>query len=81
MCGKWYKPHPPVQGGLYGCGQAGGEKVGGELGVHGQHLLGLTGGHQDGAIQKAYVSDLRVAHVGGLLENARGASKKVRLEE
>ena len=70
--GGQYQSHPPVQGGLYGCGQTGGEKVGRKVRVHGQHLLGSTGGHQNGAIQKAHVCDLRVADVGGLLNNVMG---------
>ena len=66
-----------MQGGLYGRGQAGGEKVGRKVGIHGEHLFDPTGGHQYGAIQKAHVRDLRVAYIRGLLEKETSVQKGV----
>lgn len=57
----------PPEGDLDGCGEAGGEEVGWEVGVHGQQLAGLTGSQLDAVLHRGrqwHLSE-RVAGVNG----------------
>lgn len=63
----WCKQTLPSEGNLDGCGQAGGEEVGGEVGVHGQQLVGLAGSQLDAVLHGGRQGHLgqRVAGVNG----------------
>lgn len=57
----------PPEGDLDGRGEAGGEEVGWEVGVHGQQLAGLAGGQLDAVLHGGRQGHLgeRVAGVDG----------------
>lgn len=57
----------PSEGDLDGCGEAGGEEVGREVGVHGQQLAGLAGGQLDAVLHGGRQGHLgeRVAGIDG----------------
>lgn len=57
----------PPEGDLDGCGEAGGEEVSWEVGVHGQQLTGLAGSQLDAVLHGGRQGHLgkRVAGVDG----------------
>lgn len=48
----------PSEGNLDGCGEAGGEEVSREVGVHGQQLAGLTGSQLDAVLHGGWQGHL-----------------------
>lgn len=48
----------PSEGNLDGCGEAGGEEVSREVGVHGQQLTGLTGSQLDAVLHGGWQGHL-----------------------